>query len=84
MQRSRYKHNGSALTLPSGVVLIAGGADQAELYSPRTNAFALVGGEARMAGQFSAVSALPGGGAFVTGGYGSGTGPRASTWVYRP
>lgn len=84
MQRTRYKHNGSALVLPNGDVLIAGGADQAELYSARTNSFALVGGTARMAGQFSAAAPLPRGGALVTGGYGSGTGPRASSWVYRP
>jgi hypothetical protein len=84
MQSARYKHNGSALRLPDGTVLIAGGAPQAEVYDAVQNTFTRVAGDARMAGQFSAVAALPRGAALVTGGYGGGTGPRASTWVYQP
>ena len=62
----------------------AGGAPEAETYDPVSRTFTIVAGEARMAGQFSAVAPLQGGGALVTGGYGNGTGPRASAWVYRP
>ncbi len=80
----RYKHQGSSLLLPNGQVLLAGGAPQAELFDPATNAFSLVSGEPRMAGQFSAAALLAGGGALITGGYGNRGGPRASTWVYRP
>jgi Kelch motif/Galactose oxidase, central domain len=84
MQLGRYKHEGGSLLLPSGLVLISGGAPQAETYDPASRSFALVPGEPRLAGQFSAVAPLPGGGALITGGYGEGTGPRSAAWVYRP
>jgi hypothetical protein len=83
-QLGRYKHAGSGVVLPSGLVLLAGGASQTELYDPRTHRFTVVASSERMAGQFSAAAPLPGGGVLITGGYGNGTGPRASAWVYRP
>lgn len=84
MKLGRYKHAGSTLVLESGLVLIAGGAPRAETYDPRRRAFSLVAGDASMAGQFSAVARLKGGGALITGGYGNGGGPRSSAWLYRP
>jgi hypothetical protein len=84
LKLGRYKHAGTSLVLPDGRVLIAGGAPQAEIFDPRTRAFTLVAGEARMAGQFSAAAVLKGGGALITGGYGNGGGPRALAWVVRP
>ncbi len=84
MRLGRYKHAGSSLVLPSGLVLIAGGAPQAETYDPRSGTFALVPGDARMAGQFSAVAPLARGGAIITGGYGNGGGPRSAAWLYQP
>lgn len=80
----RYKHEGTSLLLANGTVLIAGGAPQAETYDPETRTFTLVAGEARMAGLFSAVAPLTSGGALITGGYGRGSGPQASVWVYQP
>jgi hypothetical protein len=84
MKLGRYKHAGSTIVLQSGLVLIAGGAPQAETYDPRSRSFTLVAGEARLAGQFSAVAQLKGGEVLITGGYGSGGGPRSSAWLYRP
>ena len=83
MKLGRYKHAGSSLVLPTGLVLIAGGAPQAETYDPRNHTFSIVAGEARMAGLFSAVALLRSGGALITGGYGNGGGPRPSAWLYR-
>lgn len=80
----RYKHAGTSLGLPDGRILLAGGASRAEIYDPDRNVFTLVEGAPRMAGQFSAAAPLKNGGALITGGYGSGTGPRPSAWVYRP
>jgi len=74
----------SSLVLPSGLVLVAGGAPRAETYDPLSRTFTIVAGDARMAGQFSAVAPLKRGGALSTGGYGDCGGPRASAWLYRP
>ncbi|MEO7362316.1 MAG: kelch repeat-containing protein [Gemmatimonadaceae bacterium] len=84
MQHGRYKHIGTMLQLPTGAVLLAGGAPQAETYDAGTNTFVTVGGDVRMAGQFSAAAMLSDGRVLITGGYGNGTGPRASSWLYRP
>jgi len=84
MKFARHKHAGTSLVLPNGLVLIAGGAPQAEVYDPRARTFVVVAGAARMAGQFSAAAPLTGGGALITGGYGNGGGPRSSAWLYRP
>jgi hypothetical protein len=84
LQRGRYKHAGSSLVLPNGMVLIGGGAPRAEVFDPRHKRYTLVGGPAEMAGQFAAVAPLPDGGALITGGYGKGTGPRAAAWRYQP
>jgi Galactose oxidase, central domain len=84
MKLGRYKHAGTSLLLPSGLVLIAGGAQQAETYNPVERTFTLVPGEYRMAGQFSAVAPLKNGGALITGGYGLGGGPRSTAWLYEP
>lgn len=84
MQHPRYKHNGSAVLLPNGTVLLAGGAEQAETYDPTSSTFATVSGDARMAGQFSAVTRLSAGRVLITGGYGEGRGPQATAWLYRP
>ncbi|MES2521791.1 MAG: kelch repeat-containing protein [Gemmatimonadota bacterium] len=84
MKVARYKHNGNSVLLPDGGVLIAGGAPQAERYDPVAGTFTLVAGNARMAGQFSATALLRDGRVLVTGGYGDGRAPTASTWLYRP
>ncbi|MEO5798876.1 MAG: kelch repeat-containing protein [Gemmatimonadales bacterium] len=84
MRLSRYKHAGSGVLLPSGLVLVAGGAPQAEVFDPANRTFTLVSGTPRMAGQFSAVALLPAGGALITGGYGNGGGPQSSAWLYQP
>ena len=84
MKLGRYKHAGSSLLLPNGLILICGGAPQAEIYDPRSNAFVLVGGEARIAGQFAAVAPVTGGRALITGGYGNRAVSQAAAWLYRP
>ncbi len=84
MRLPRYKHAGSSIVLASGLILIAGGAPQAETYDPMRRLFAIVPGDVRLAGRFSAVAPLRAGGALITGGYGERLGPQPSAWVYRP
>lgn len=81
---TRYKHQGTSLLLPSGRVLLAGGAPKAEELDVRTGQSRVIAGDASLAGQFSAAALLPDGGALITGGYGNGTGPRASAWRFSP
>ncbi len=84
LQRARYKHAGSSVLLPNGLVLVAGGAPQAEVFDPLRRVFSIVAGDARLTGQFSAVAPLATGGVLITGGYGHDRGPQASAWLYRP
>jgi len=84
MKHPRYKYQATSMLQPSGLALLAGGAARAETYDPISGTFATVRGDARLAGQFSAVAPLSAGGALVTGGYGNGGGPRSSAWLYRP
>lgn len=84
MRLGRFKHRGASVVLPSGLALIAGGAPQAEIYDAASRSFAIVPGQPRMAGSFSAVAPLKDGGVLIAGGYGNGAGPRSSAWLYRP
>jgi len=79
----RYKHAGSSVLLPSGEVLIAGGARQAERFLPTRGHFVPVRSDGSLSGQFSAVAALGTGGVLITGGYGLDHGPQATVWKYR-
>ncbi len=80
----RYKHRGTPVLLPDGRVLLPGGSTRAEVYDPGTGRFAMVAGDARVAGQFSASAPLADGRVLITGGYGEGRGPQAEAWLYRP
>ena len=84
MRLGRYKHCGTSVLLPNGTVVLAGGATRAEVYDPGSGTFTIVGGDARMAGQFSASALLRGGRVLVTGGYGAWRGPRSAAWIYEP
>ncbi|HET9064796.1 MAG TPA: kelch repeat-containing protein [Gemmatimonadales bacterium] len=84
MLRTRYKHAGTTILLGDGRVLLAGGADRAEVYDPDVGMSAIVAGEPRLPGLFSAVAPLPDGGALITGGYGQDITGRGGAWRYRP
>ena len=72
------------VALHDGKVLLAGGAGAAEVFDPARNALELVPGSATLPGSFSGAVTLSGGAVLITGGYGNGSGPRASAWLYTP
>lgn len=82
MRMGRYKHRGTTLRLPSGGLLLAGGATRAEEYNPTSGESRIVESDTRLAGQFSTATVLPDGRVLITGGYGGGTGPRSTAWIY--
>lgn len=84
MQLARYKHERSSVLLPTGQILIAGGATAPEILEPRGPRFRTVPSTTPLAGQFSATALLPNGRVLITGGYGNGAGPRALAWEYVP
>jgi len=84
LRASRYKHRGTSLLLPDGVVLFAGGATEAETFDPATGEGQLVDSPSPLAGQFSAAALLRDGRVLITGGYGEGRGPSPRAWIYEP
>ena len=84
MRRARYKHQGTMTLLPDGHVFIAGGAGDAEVFDPVSAQFTLVGTSHVLAGNFSTAAQLLSGHVLIAGGYGNGTGPRSSAWLFAP
>jgi hypothetical protein len=84
MRRARYKHQGTMTLLADGRVLVAGGAGDPEIFDPVMERFVLVPASNVLAGNFSAVSSLSTGEVLISGGYGNGTGPRGSAWLFVP
>ncbi|MGH7456688.1 MAG: hypothetical protein ACRENG_35395, partial [bacterium] len=76
-----------SILLPSGKALIAGGAINAVIYDPQTNAFSVVAGTLgtnRLSRLASTATLLPNGEVLIAGGYGLGQNVSAGAWVYRP
>jgi hypothetical protein len=82
MNESRYKHRGSSLLLPNGTVLIGGGARQAELYDPATDAFTLLAGGSPLHGSFSTVVLLKDDRVLIAGGYFRPDSPTNRAWIF--
>jgi hypothetical protein len=80
----RYKHQGTSLPLPSGEVLLAGGAAEAEVYDPVTRAFTRVPGDFGDSLLFATATRLLDDRVLVTGGYGRQSRVRASAWIVTP
>ena len=81
LRAGRYKHRGTSFVQPDGRVLLAGGADAAEVIDPRSGDGTLLPSPVALSGQFSAAARLPDGRTLVVGGYGAGRPPQAATWL---
>ncbi len=78
---ARHKIRDAVAVLPSGAVLVAGGAVQPELFDPTDQIFVPVAGEMSGPQMFATATLLPSGDVLVLGGYDEGTQPSASAWV---
>ncbi len=83
MRWPRFKLTDSVATLPSGGVLVAGGATQLELYHHGSESFVTVPGELSAPWEFATASPLPDGGVLVLGGYDEHIQTSASAWLVR-
>lgn len=82
MNITRYKLNGTSILLPNGNVLIAGGANRAEIYQTASGKFAIVYGSMGTERLFSCATLLQNGQVLVTGGYNENQEPSAGAWLY--
>lgn len=83
MNSARYKLQGTAILLKSGKVLIAGGADRAEVFDPTTDSFSTASGDMGTKRLFATATLLKDGQVLITGGYTDGPTVSANAWIYR-
>lgn len=81
MHWRRFKLTDAIAVLPSGNVLVAGGAARIELYVPAKRAFATLEGSLGGSREFATASLLPGGDVLVLGGYDEQIQTSASAWL---
>jgi len=81
MNSQRFKLTDAIAILPSGSVLVAGGAAQFELYQPAKRAFVTLAGSLDGSREFATASLLPNGDVLVLGGYDEQIRTSAAAWL---
>lgn len=76
----RYKVASAAAVLPSGAVLIAGDAQDVEIWHPGTTSFTALQGRLMAGLAFSTATPLPNGQLLIAGGYDDSIAPTARSW----
>lgn len=83
MNAARYKLQGTTVLLKNGKVLIAGGANRAEVFDPATKTFSLANGNMGTTRLFATATLLRNGEVLITGGYDDSQAVSANAWIYR-
>lgn len=83
MNLSRYKLQGTTVVLKNGKILIAGGANRAEVFNPAKNTFEVAAGEFETTRLFATATLLPGGQVLIVGGYDSNNAVSSKAWIYK-
>jgi hypothetical protein len=80
----RHKIRDAVARLPSGSMLIAGGAKSAEIFDPTSGRFCVVPGEIGTGLEFAAVALLNDGRVLIAGGYGDRIRGSDGIWQFEP
>jgi len=83
MNAARYKLQGTSVLLNDGKVLIAGGANRAEIFDPVTNTFSYASGSLGTTRLFATATRLRNGQVLITGGYDDSNAVSSNAWIYR-
>ncbi len=83
MRLARYKLQGTSILLKNGKVLIAGGADRAEIFDPAKNTFEVAEGRFETAGFFATATLLLNGQVLIAGGYDNEIAANSGAWLYK-
>ncbi|MDP2480959.1 MAG: kelch repeat-containing protein [Candidatus Palauibacterales bacterium] len=84
LRRGRHKIRDAIAVLPSGDVVVAGGAARPEVYDHARHAFVPVDGDIGGPRMFATATLLPSGDVLVLGGYDDHTQPSAAAWLIEP
>ncbi|HEU4795369.1 MAG TPA: kelch repeat-containing protein [Pyrinomonadaceae bacterium] len=83
MNSARYKLQGTGVLLSDGKVLVAGGANRAEVFDPARNTFTYAGGNMETPRLFATATRLRNGQVLIIGGYHSNSIASFNAWLYR-
>ena len=83
MNSARYKLQGTAVLLSDGKVLVAGGANRAEVFDPSGNTFSYAAGDMDTRRLFATATRLRNGQVLIVGGYHEGNVVCSNAWIYR-
>ena len=83
MNSPRYKLQDTIVLLNDGKVLIAGGANRAEVFDPAKNRFSYVTGDMGASRQFATATRLQNGQVLIIGGYHGENEVSAQAWLFR-
>lgn len=83
MNSARYKLQGTGVLLSNGKVLVAGGANRAEVFDPAASTFTYAAGDMETPRLFATATRLRNGEVLIIGGYHANSIASSNAWLYR-